>query len=162
MYDESIVDSSVINQDPKMPVVEPVLPILDEYSREIVINACYDYIRDENGKVKMNDNKPQIYLKYSDILLLASTGVGHLESLSHYTWEQGMSILLAWEGYNLDPLIDKYHRHPDQLKAIYAIKHCMTRQIVGGSIEGAHQDFLSRYVGADRRVSIRREREERR
>jgi len=144
------LESETLYGDPKVPIVEPVLPLLDEWSRNVVINSCF---KENEGKMK---------LIYPDILLLASTGVGHLEALSHYTWEQGMSILLDWEGFNLDPLIDKYYRDQDAQRALFAIKHCMYRQIIGGSIEGAHQNFIVRYQGGDRSLRITRGEEQRR
>lgn len=139
-----------------MPVVEPVLPILDEWARGVVINACYVQKMNDGKPVFDEAGDPVIICRYHDILLLASTGLGHLEGISHFTWEQGMSFLFDWEGFSLDPLIDKYWREPTALNALYAIKSCMTRAIIGGSIEGASQNFLVRYRGADRSIQITR------
>lgn len=139
-----LLEAEAIRSQPRVPIIEPVLPLLDEWSRDIITNAC------------LIENDGKILVKYPDILLLASTGISHLEGLSKLTWEQGMSFLFDWEGFILDPLLDKYHRDPEAMRALRAIQSVMKRNIIGGSIGGAHQDFLVRYIGSDREIRLRR------
>jgi len=149
---DSNLEATAIQNDPRVPIIEPVLPVMDEWARDIIMSACF------KEKESENEGEPnQTVCEYPDILLLASIGVGHLEGLSKLTWEQGMSYLFDWEGYNLDPLLDKYWRNPEAIRALRAIQSVMKRQIVGGSIGGSHQDFLVRYRGADRSLKITRD-----
>jgi len=126
---------------------------MDEWSRDIITNAC---LKEVTTKLEDGTENSKIVVAYPDILLLASTGISHLEGLSKLTWEQGMSFLFDWEGYILDPLLDKYHRDPEAMRALRAIQSVMKRNIVGGSIGGAHQDFLVRYIGSDREIRLKR------
>jgi len=139
-----LLEAEAIRSQPRVPIIEPVLPLMDEWSRDIITNAC------------LIENEGKIHVRYPDILLLASTGISHLEGLSKLTWEQGMSFLFDWEGFMLDPLLDKYHRDPEAMRALRAIQSVMKRNIIGGSIGGAHQDFLVRYIRSDREIRLRR------
>lgn len=150
------LEAALYKGDPKTPIIEPLAPHTDEWGREILASSCFDVLRNDDGTVVMNDDKPVIYLKYPDIYQLASNASSHLSLLMHLTWSQAQAALLHWEGLCLEDLLIKYDREPEAMNILKNLAFKMWMAIHGGSMEGSHQNFLGRYMGSEKRLQIDR------
>ena len=132
---------------------EPMLAQLDEWSKNTIMNLLYvweDVVNPETDKVELRPTK----IKYPDLHSAAGFALSHLNMVMNYNWQEGRSVLLGWRGGYFRPLRFKYKRDYDALTVLQALDSVITRNILGGSSEGAHQTFIETIMGARKTVTV--------
>ena len=137
---------------------EPVLAQLDEWSRYQVMQLLYEYGEAVNPETGMVEMRP-VKCRYPDVENAAGYALSHHNLLMNMTWEESRSMILDWRGLYYKPLRYKYKRDEDAQTILTALDQVFGRNIIGGSGNGAHQNFLAKLVNTIREVTVGRKQE---
>ena len=139
--------------DDDLATTEPKLTQLDNASREILLNAIYEYGYIQVGETKSSSAsliKTIKNVRYPELEKAMCYAASHLNSVMNYRWHQGEAEILFWEGLFYDPLNLHYADDPSAIRILDALNLMLRRSIKGGSEGGSHQAYNVKMAGAHR------------
>jgi len=148
MSDEDIY---AVPQTPnRTPTNELRLTQLDDRSDQIIRNILYIYqLKDTvNGQVLTITD-----VKYPPLEKAYSYAGSHLNNIMNYRWTQAQGEILFFEGLFYDPLSLYYNDNPEALQCLDAIYLMFRRAIMGGAVDGSHQDYNVKMSHGHKNVS---------
>lgn len=132
---------------------EPTLAQLDEWSKNTIMNLLYHWESVENPETGLSELRPTS-IRYPDLFNAAGYALSHLNMIMNYKWAESRSILLGWRGGYYTPLKYKYRRDYDALTILRTLDAVFTRNNLGGSSEGTHQQFIETLMGAFKHIEV--------